>query len=25
VFKKAGDGVHGALLLNDFLNTIALL
>ena len=25
VFKKAGDGVPGALLLNDFLNTLALL
>ena len=25
VFKKAGDGVSGAMLLNDFLNTLAQL
>ena len=25
VFKKAGDGVPGAMLLNDFLNTLAQL
>jgi type III restriction enzyme len=25
VFKKAGDGVPGAMLLNDFLNTLVRL